>query len=73
MLQCLMCEDWFHIAHISRQEPQDLIDEFACEACVARHPFLRKFPSIVHSVLVIMHYGGFFFKKIFIFNFFNFM
>ncbi|XP_022077767.2 putative E3 ubiquitin-protein ligase UBR7 [Acanthochromis polyacanthus] len=41
MIQCVVCEDWFHSRHLgcTTVEPEEL-QEMVCEACMNRAPFL---------------------------------
>ncbi|XP_026164024.1 putative E3 ubiquitin-protein ligase UBR7 [Mastacembelus armatus] len=41
MIQCVVCEDWFHSKHLgcSIVEPEDL-QEMVCEGCMNKAPFL---------------------------------
>ncbi|KAM7375846.1 hypothetical protein PAMP_005613 [Pampus punctatissimus] len=41
MIQCVICEDWFHTRHLgcSMVEPEEL-QEMVCEACMSKAPFL---------------------------------
>ncbi|XP_047466875.1 putative E3 ubiquitin-protein ligase UBR7 [Mugil cephalus] len=41
MIQCVICEDWFHSRHLGCTvvEPEDL-QEMVCEACMNKAPFL---------------------------------
>uniref|UniRef100_A0A3Q3EXZ8 Ubiquitin protein ligase E3 component n-recognin 7 n=1 Tax=Kryptolebias marmoratus TaxID=37003 RepID=A0A3Q3EXZ8_KRYMA len=41
MIQCIICEDWFHSRHLGCAvvEPEEL-QEMSCEACMSKAPFL---------------------------------
>ncbi|XP_069008314.1 putative E3 ubiquitin-protein ligase UBR7 [Embiotoca jacksoni] len=41
MIQCVICEDWFHSRHLgcNTDEPEEL-QEMVCEACMNKAPFL---------------------------------
>ncbi|XP_054652127.1 putative E3 ubiquitin-protein ligase UBR7 [Dunckerocampus dactyliophorus] len=41
MIQCVVCEDWFHTRHLqcTMVEPEEL-QEMVCEACMNKAPFL---------------------------------
>ncbi|XP_075152012.1 putative E3 ubiquitin-protein ligase UBR7 [Haematobia irritans] len=45
MLQCAICEDWFHMQHLDGpsniQKLMDACSEMICGACMAKHEFLR--------------------------------
>lgn len=56
MLQCCICEDWFHELHLglppTLQFPRDeegepTFDELICKSCVPQCPFLFKYPNFV--------------------------
>ena len=42
MIQCILCEDWFHIEHCGI-ENTDPIDEFVCQVCMRNNSFLYKY------------------------------
>ncbi|XP_077477263.1 putative E3 ubiquitin-protein ligase UBR7 isoform X2 [Stigmatopora argus] len=46
MIQCVVCEDWFHTRHLgcTVTEPEEL-QEMVCEACVDKAPFLRTYAA----------------------------
>ncbi|KAJ2773049.1 hypothetical protein IWQ56_001131, partial [Coemansia nantahalensis] len=45
MVQCYMCNDWFHDACIGAMPPEDAFDDYICRGCVARHPVVRHIQS----------------------------
>lgn len=56
MLQCCICEDWFHELHLglppALQFPRDedgepLFDELICKSCVPKCQFLSKYPDLI--------------------------
>ncbi|XP_044486481.1 putative E3 ubiquitin-protein ligase UBR7 [Mangifera indica] len=56
MIQCCMCEDWFHEEHIglksSDEIPRDeegepLYEDFVCDACSAFCSFLTQYPQTI--------------------------
>lgn len=57
MLQCLLCEDWFHWSCLSGPLPsEDQFEDFFCSVCTASTPYLMQNyqkisfdPSIAHS------------------------
>ncbi|CAG9858581.1 unnamed protein product [Phyllotreta striolata] len=40
MIQCIICEDWFHTRHLGTEVPSNNFSEMICEACVTKHEFL---------------------------------
>lgn len=47
MLQCVICEDWYHGRHLSKNVPAE--DEFAevvCTQCVESHLFLKSYSGL---------------------------
>ncbi|KAG0003468.1 hypothetical protein BGZ65_001680 [Modicella reniformis] len=51
MLQCVVCEDWFHDICIGITPHSDDFDDFACRDCTRAHPFLRRYAQ--HSSFMI--------------------
>jgi len=55
MIQCVMCEDWYHGRHTGMGEagpPDDsLYDEMICGGCVSITPFLQHYTGLVVSKL----------------------
>ncbi|EPS65222.1 hypothetical protein M569_09557, partial [Genlisea aurea] len=56
MIQCCVCEDWFHEQHIGLQSsdkiPRDedgepLYEDFICPGCAAAFSFLTRYPKII--------------------------
>ncbi|KAG6547870.1 hypothetical protein Mapa_010690 [Marchantia paleacea] len=56
MLQCCICEDWFHETHLglppNLQVPRDedgepTFDELICQSCVRRCSFLEEYPELI--------------------------
>ncbi|KAF9972043.1 hypothetical protein BGZ73_004901 [Actinomortierella ambigua] len=43
MLQCVICEDWFHDECIGVNPHTDDFDDFICRTCTRSHSFLRKY------------------------------
>lgn len=44
MLQCIMCEDWYHGRHIGGAMPANRdYYEVVCTGCMSRHPFLWQY------------------------------
>ncbi|KAJ0049217.1 hypothetical protein Pint_14981 [Pistacia integerrima] len=66
MIQCCMCEDWFHEEHIglesSNEIPRDeegepLYEDFICNACSAVCSFLSLYPQTMWAA-VVQHSGS---------------
>lgn len=51
MIQCIICEDWYHARHLGVEVPGANYAEMICEGCVRKHEFL-------------LHYDGLAVKKI---------
>lgn len=51
MLQCLLCEDWYHEDCLGQVPPSETFDEMICFKCVARHPFLL---CLANSLKVVL-------------------
>lgn len=51
MIQCIICEDWYHTRHLGVEFPTASYAEMICEGCVRQHEFL-------------LHYDGLAVKKI---------
>ncbi|KAJ2724674.1 hypothetical protein GGI07_001826 [Coemansia sp. Benny D115] len=50
MIQCYVCNDWFHETCIGEGLPNvDLFDDYICRGCVAKHRVLRRIDT-AHSV-----------------------
>lgn len=45
MLQCIICEDWYHTRHLGTEVPSNNFAEMICEACVTKHEFLLHYDS----------------------------
>ncbi|CAN7995535.1 unnamed protein product [Ixodes hexagonus] len=49
MMQCVMCEDWYHGRHLGGEAPANReYSEVICTGCMDQHPFLRHY--LVHAV-----------------------
>ncbi|KAL7740279.1 hypothetical protein ACLKA6_014539 [Drosophila palustris] len=50
MLQCAICEDWFHLAHMeapaANEKWLDACSEMICDACMESHEFLRDYTGL---------------------------
>lgn len=40
MIQCIICEDWYHTRHLGTEVPSASYAEMICEGCVKEHEFL---------------------------------
>ncbi|EDV23722.1 uncharacterized protein TRIADDRAFT_57203 [Trichoplax adhaerens] len=48
MIQCNICEDWFHATHLGKCLPDnDRFTEMTCDSCVRKHSFLSIYSPIV--------------------------
>ncbi|GAA6213586.1 putative E3 ubiquitin-protein ligase UBR7 [Lates japonicus] len=58
MIQCIICEDWFHSRHLgcTMVEPEEL-QEMVCEACMNKAPFLWTYAAhfAVPPVISVSH------------------
>lgn len=46
MIQCIMCEDWFHSRHLNAKIPDSNgFDEMICDACTLNHDFLNLYSA----------------------------
>ncbi|KAK3917686.1 Putative E3 ubiquitin-protein ligase [Frankliniella fusca] len=47
MIQCIMCEDWYHGRHlgVNNAIPKDY-GEMVCEQCMSKHPFLWNYAGL---------------------------
>lgn len=46
MIQCIICEDWFHTRHLGIEFPRNAsYSEMSCESCVKKHPFLLHYSA----------------------------
>ncbi|KAL3265555.1 hypothetical protein HHI36_009760 [Cryptolaemus montrouzieri] len=48
MIQCIICEDWYHSRHLNVQLPLDPFVEMVCFNCVGEHPFLLHYGSLAN-------------------------
>uniref|UniRef100_A0A3Q3QFP7 Putative E3 ubiquitin-protein ligase UBR7 n=1 Tax=Monopterus albus TaxID=43700 RepID=A0A3Q3QFP7_MONAL len=53
MIQCVICEDWFHTRHLGCNvvEPEELL-EMVCEPCMNKAPFLWMYAAYFAAVSV---------------------
>ncbi|CAH0559920.1 unnamed protein product [Brassicogethes aeneus] len=47
MIQCVVCEDWFHTRHLGVEMPKDNFSEMICESCIKDHEFLLHYEEFV--------------------------
>ncbi|KAJ2711415.1 hypothetical protein H4R19_003259 [Coemansia spiralis] len=45
MVQCYMCNDWYHDACVGAMPPDEAYTDYICRECVARHPVVRYIQS----------------------------
>ncbi|XP_066145467.1 putative E3 ubiquitin-protein ligase UBR7 isoform X1 [Euwallacea fornicatus] len=51
MIQCIICEDWYHSRHLGIEVP-DNFSEMTCEMCITKHDFLLYYDSLtVNSII----------------------
>lgn len=44
MIQCVICEDWYHLRHLEGKVPDtNDFDEMICQLCTKQHPFLDNY------------------------------
>uniref|UniRef100_A0A182J055 Uncharacterized protein n=1 Tax=Anopheles atroparvus TaxID=41427 RepID=A0A182J055_ANOAO len=45
MIQCIMCEDWYHMRHLDLDEPKNekTYAEMICGTCMETYPFFRNY------------------------------
>ncbi|CAI8011601.1 Putative E3 ubiquitin-protein ligase UBR7 [Geodia barretti] len=43
MIQCCVCEDWFHSRHLGGEGPPEGYEEMVCGGCMAAHRFLESY------------------------------
>lgn len=47
MIQCIVCEDWFHGRHLGNKEQASLeFGEMICQQCMEKHSFLWKYSGL---------------------------
>lgn len=47
MIQCIMCEDWYHMRHLAVAAPDtDDFDEMICQLCTKQHEFLNHYSHL---------------------------
>ncbi|KAF9357641.1 hypothetical protein BGX26_003373 [Mortierella sp. AD094] len=58
MLQCVVCEDWFHDTCIGITPHNDDFDDFICRTCTRAHPFLRGYAQNSLFMIGLSEKGG---------------
>ncbi|KAF8978821.1 hypothetical protein BGZ46_006113 [Entomortierella lignicola] len=58
MLQCVVCEDWFHDTCIGITPHNDDFDDFICSTCTRTHPFLRGYAQNSLFMIGLSEKGG---------------
>merc|ERR1712058_140442 len=55
MIQCIVCEDWFHGRHLNMSDnklpDEDLYAEIICFQCVGKLDFLKKYQGLAITVV----------------------
>lgn len=47
MIQCVLCEDWYHTRHLGVEFPRNVsYAEMCCESCIKKHPFLLHYGAL---------------------------
>ncbi|KAB0799755.1 hypothetical protein PPYR_07642 [Photinus pyralis] len=47
MIQCILCEDWYHTRHLGVEFPRNVsYAEMCCESCIKQHPFLLYYGAL---------------------------
>lgn len=47
MIQCVMCEDWYHLRHLEGKVPDtNDFDEMICQLCTKQHAFLNHYSHL---------------------------
>ncbi|KAL1506059.1 hypothetical protein ABEB36_005490 [Hypothenemus hampei] len=46
MIQCIICEDWYHTRHLGVEIPSDNFAEMTCEQCITKHQFLLHYDGL---------------------------
>lgn len=51
MIQCIICEDWYHTRHLGVEVPGNAYAEMICEGCVRKNEFLLYYDGLaINSV-----------------------
>lgn len=46
MIQCIICEDWYHTRHLGVDVPSTSYAEMICEGCIRQHEFLLHYDGL---------------------------
>lgn len=46
MIQCIICEDWYHSRHLGTEVPSGPFAEMICGSCLDKHEFLLHYESV---------------------------
>ncbi|XP_052896429.1 putative E3 ubiquitin-protein ligase UBR7 [Anopheles moucheti] len=51
MIQCIVCEDWYHMRHLDVDEPKSAKDyaEMVCGGCMEANPFLKNYVGTIED------------------------
>ncbi|KAF9293341.1 hypothetical protein BGZ88_005488 [Linnemannia elongata] len=58
MLQCVICEDWFHDNCIGVTPHGDDFDDFICRTCTRDHPFIKRYVHHPSFMIGLSEKGG---------------
>ncbi|KAH7059778.1 putative zinc finger in N-recognin-domain-containing protein [Linnemannia elongata] len=58
MLQCVICEDWFHDNCIGITPHGDDFDDFICRTCTRDHPFIKRYVHHPSFMIGLSEKGG---------------
>ncbi|EFA01491.1 putative E3 ubiquitin-protein ligase UBR7 [Tribolium castaneum] len=50
MIQCIICEDWYHSRHLGVEIPSGPFAEMICGSCVGKHEFLLHYDTVEVTV-----------------------
>uniref|UniRef100_A0A7M6DQJ0 UBR-type domain-containing protein n=2 Tax=Clytia hemisphaerica TaxID=252671 RepID=A0A7M6DQJ0_9CNID len=48
MIQCIVCEDWFHSRHLGSLPPM-CYEEMVCDGCVQKYPFFNHYKQLTEG------------------------
>uniref|UniRef100_A0AAR5Q3C1 UBR-type domain-containing protein n=2 Tax=Dendroctonus ponderosae TaxID=77166 RepID=A0AAR5Q3C1_DENPD len=51
MIQCIICEDWYHSRHLGVEVPEDNFAEMTCAMCISKHEFLLHYDGLTTTKL----------------------